>query len=306
MDRRAELTEFLKTRRARIRPEDLGLKVFGNGRRRVPGLRREELAQAAGVSADYYVRLEQGRTDNVSQEILDAVAEVLGLTEDERDHLARLAKPVRRPKQRRTAQRVRPAMQQLLNALDGVPAFVLGRRMDVLAWNPLAAALIVDFGALSAKERNMPRLVFLDESCRDRVINGDRVAGFYPQWEAIAAETVDYLRLYAGRNPDDPELAELIGELSIHSEEFRKQWARHDVRDKSFGVKRMVHPMVGELTLQYETLVLPGDPDQLLVTYSAEPGTQSESALRLLASWTAPTVEPPLHTRTTESAPELP
>jgi transcriptional regulator with XRE-family HTH domain len=292
MDRREELTEFLKTRRARIRPEDLGLKVFGNGRRRVPGLRREELAQAAGVSADYYVRLEQGRTDNVSQEILDAVAGVLGLNDDERAHLQRLAKPVRRPKQRRTVQRVRPAMQQLLVALDGVPAFVLGRRMDVLAWNRLAAALIVDFGALPAKERNMPRLVFLDESCRD----------FYPQWEAVAAETVDYLRLYAGRNPDDAELAELIGELSIHSEEFRTQWARHDVRDKNFGAKRMVHPMVGELTLQYETLVLPGDPDQLLVTYSAEAGTPSESALKLLASWTAPTVQPQI----AEQAAELP
>jgi hypothetical protein len=168
--------------------------------------------------------------------------------------------------------------------------------MDVLAWNPLAAALIVDFGALPPKERNMPRLVFLDESCHD----------FYPQWEAIAAETVDYLRLYAGRNPDDPELAELIGELSIRSEEFRKQWARHGVRDKSFGVKRMVHPMVGELTLQYETLVMPGDPDQLLVTYSAEPGSQSETALRLLAGWTAPAVEPPLRTRTADNAPELP
>ncbi len=282
MDRREELTEFLKTRRARIRPEDLGLKVFGNGRRRVPGLRREELAQAAGVSADYYVRLEQGRTDNVSQEILDAVAGVLGLNDDERAHLQRLAKPVRRPKQRRTVQRVRPAMQQLLDALDGVPAFVLGRRMDVLAWNPLAAALIVDFGALPGKERNMPRLVFLDDSSRD----------FYPQWDAVAGETVEYLRMYAGRNPDDPELAELIGELSIHSEEFRTQWARHDVRDKSFGVKRMVHPIVGELTLQYETLVMPGDSDQMLVTYSAEAGTPSESALKLLASWTAPTVQP--------------
>jgi len=282
MDRREELTEFLKTRRARIRPEDLGLKVFGNGRRRVPGLRREELAQAAGVSADYYVRLEQGRTDNVSQEILDAVAGVLGLTDDERAHLQRLAKPVRRPKPRRTVQRVRPAMQQLLAALDGVPAFVLGRRMDVLAWNPLAAALIVDFGALPSKERNMPRLVFLDDSSRD----------FYPQWEAIATETVAYLRLYAGRNPDDPELAELIGELSIRSEEFRTHWARYDVKEKSFGVKRMVHPLVGELSLQYESLVMPGDPDQTLVTYSAEAGTPSESALKLLASWTAPTVQP--------------
>jgi hypothetical protein len=173
-------------------------------------------------------------------------------------------------------------MQQLLNALDGVPAFVLGQRMDVLAWNPLAAALIIDFGALDSKQRNMPRLVFLDESSRD----------FYPDWEAIASETVSYLRLYAGRNPDDPELAELVGELSIRSEDFRRQWARHDVKDKSFGVKKLLHPMVGELDLQYEALLMPGDPDQMLVTYSAEPGTKSESALRLLASWTAPTVDP--------------
>ena len=278
MDRREELTEFLKSRRARVRPEDLGLKVF-SGRRRVPGLRREELAQAAGVSADYYVRLEQGRADNVSQEILDAVADILSLTDDEREHLARLAKPVRRTTKRRTAaQRVRPGLQQLIDAMDHVPAFVLGRRMDVLAWNRLAAALIGDLDKLEPRQRNVPRMIFLDESARD----------LYPDWEAVAAESVDYLRMYAGRYQDDPELAELVGELSIHSPEFREHWARHDVKDKSFGAKVLHHPLVGEITVQYETLQLPGDQDQLLVTYSVEPGSPSEQALRLLASWTAP------------------
>jgi transcriptional regulator with XRE-family HTH domain len=277
MDRREELTEFLKSRRARVQPEDLGLKVFG-GRRRVPGLRREELAQAAGVSADYYVRLEQGRTDNVSQEILDAVADVLGLTVDERKHLARLAKPVRRTTRRRTAtQRIRPGLQRLLDSMDDVPAFVLGRRMDVLAWNRLAAALIADFASLAPKERNVPRMVFLDPAAHD----------LYPDWDAVAAESVDYLRMYAGRYPDDPELAELVGELSIHSPEFREHWARHDVKDKSFGTKVLHHHLVGEISVRYETLQLPGDPDQLLVTYTVEPASASEENLRLLASWAA-------------------
>ncbi|MDX6282392.1 MAG: hypothetical protein QOH03_3463 [Kribbellaceae bacterium] len=297
MDRREELTEFLKSRRARVRPEDLGLKVF-NGRRRVPGLRREELAQASGVSADYYVRLEQGRAENVSQEILDAVSEVLGLDDAERDHLVRLAKPVRRKRQRRTVQRIRPALQQLLNAMDGVPAFVLGHRMDVLAWNQLAAALIGDFAELAPKDRNMPRRVFLDESAKE----------FYPQWDTIAAENVEYLRLYAGRYPDDPELAELVGELSIHSAEFRELWARYGVKDKCFGVKAMHHQLVGGLTLQYETFTLPDDPDQMLVAYSALPGSDSEAALRLLASWTTPAPERPdrENSRFPAEAPELP
>jgi transcriptional regulator with XRE-family HTH domain len=271
MDRRAELTEFLKSRRARVRPEDLGITTYG-GRRRVPGLRREELAQAAGVSADYYVRLEQGRADNVSQEILDAVAGVLELTDDERAHLAALAKPVRR-RRRRTTQRVRPGVQRLLDSITDVPAFVLGHRMDVLAWNDLAAALI----GLDSKARNVPRMVFLDPAARD----------LYPDWDAVAAEAVDYLRMYAGRYPDDSELAALVGELSIQSAEFREHWARHDVVDKSFGTKVMHHEVVGEITVQYETLQLPGDADQLLVTYTVDSGSASEQNLRLLASWAA-------------------
>jgi transcriptional regulator with XRE-family HTH domain len=293
MDRREELTEFLKSRRARVQPEDLGLKVYG-ARRRVPGLRREELAQAAGVSADYYVRLEQGRTDNVSQEILDAVADVLSLSEDERKHLALLAKPARRKvKRRTTTQRIRPGVQALLDSMTDVPAFVLGRRMDVLGWNQLAAALIADFGSLEPKDRNIPRLVFLDPATRD----------FYPDWDAVADETVGYLRTYAGRYPDDPELAELVGELSIHSPEFRQHWARHDVKDKTFGTKAQYHHLVGEIIVQYETLQPPGEPDQLMVTYTVEPGSTSEQNLRLLASWTAADRE---KSRSPLETPELP
>jgi transcriptional regulator with XRE-family HTH domain len=293
MDRREELSEFLKSRRARVQPEDLGLKVFG-GRRRVPGLRREELAQAAGVSADYYVRLEQGRTENVSQEILDAVADVLSLTTDERIHLALLAKPGRRRAPRRTTtQRLRPSLQRLLDSMPDVPAFVLGRRMDVIGWNRLAAALIADFDAMDDKERNIPRLVFLDPATRD----------FYPEWEGVAEETVGYLRMYAGRYPDDPELAELVGELSIHSDDFRTFWARHEVKDKTFGAKMQHHSVVGDITVQYETLQPPGDPDQLLVTYTVEPGSTSEQNLRLLASWTAADRE---ISRFPAEAPELP
>jgi transcriptional regulator with XRE-family HTH domain len=266
--------------------------VFGR-RRRVPGLRREELAQAAGVSADYYVRLEQGRTDNVSQEILDAVADVLNLTADERIHLALLAKPGRRRAPRRTTQRLRPGLQRLLDSMPDVPAFVLGRRMDVIGWNRLAAALIADFDAMDAKARNIPRLVFLDPATR----------AFYPEWEGVAEETVGYLRMYAGRYPDDPELAELVGELSIHSDDFRSFWARHEVKDKTFGAKMQHHSVVGDIAVQFETLQPPGDPDQLLVTYTVEPGSTSEQNLRLLASWTAADRE---NSRSPAEAPELP
>jgi len=270
-----ELGEFLRSRRAKVHPDELGLPAV-YGRRRVAGLRREELAQAAGVSVDYYVRLEQGRGRNVSDAVLDAIARVLRLSNDEHTHLHRLAKPVRA--QSPASRRVRPGLARLLDSLTDVPAFVLGRRMDVLAWNRLAAALIADFDALPPYWRNMPRLALLDEATRK----------LYPDWERVANETATYLRLDAARYPDDPELAALIGELSIKSPDFRRWWAAHDVREKTFGDKRMVHPVVGELTVAYETLRLVGEPDQCLVTYTVEPGSPSEQALRLLASWTAP------------------
>jgi hypothetical protein len=175
--------------------------------------------------------------------------------------------------------------------MHDVPAFVLGPRMDVLAWNPLGAALIADFATLPPERRNMPRLVFLDDDARR----------LYPDWETVARETVAYLRLAAGRAPDDADLAELIGELSLASPDFARWWADHDVREKTHGSKRMVHPEVGEMTLEYETLVLPDEPEQALVTYTAEPGSPSETALRLLATLAAQTPSTPRsesHSRT--------
>jgi transcriptional regulator with XRE-family HTH domain len=276
MDRRRELGDFLKSRRARVRPEDVDLP--DSGRRRVPGLRREELAQLAGVSADYYVRLEQGRGGHPSDGVLDAIATALSLDEAERAHLYDLARTTGPRRRTPRPERVRPPLQVLLDALEHVPAFVLGRRMDVLGWNRLAAALIIDFGALPPKERNTARLVFLDEGMRST----------YTDWEETARETVAYLRLMAGRHPDDPGLAELIGELSMKSGDFRRWWARHDVREKTHGTKRMRHPLVGPLTLLYETLGLRGDADQILIAYLAEPGSESETALRLLGSMAEP------------------
>jgi transcriptional regulator with XRE-family HTH domain len=276
MDRRAELGEFLRSRRARLRPEAVGLP--DSGRRRVPGLRREELAQLSGVSADYYIRLEQGRGGHPSEGVLDAIATALNLDEAERAHLFDLARPARPRRRASRPERIRAELQVLLDALERVPAFVLGRHMDVLGWNRLAAALIVDFGALAPRERNTARLVFLDEGVRSA----------YPDWEEAARETVAHLRLLAGRHPDDPVLAELIGELSMHSGDFRRWWARHDVREKTHGTKHMQHPLVGPLTLHYETLALRGDQDQILVTYVAAPGSESETALRLLGSMAEP------------------
>ncbi|OKK06158.1 XRE family transcriptional regulator [Streptomyces sp. CB03234] len=277
MDQRAELSEFLRSRRARLKPEDVGLPEFGR-HRRVPGLRREELAQLAGVSVAYYTRLEQGNGRNVSIEVLDAIARALRLTDAERDHLTHLARPTHKKKRRVPATRpqtVRPALQHLLDAMEGVPAFVLGRRLDILAWNRLARALFGDFAALQPQERNMARQLFLDPNVRD----------LYVDWEAKATEVVSALRLYAGCSPDDPQLSTLVGELSVKSSEFRELWAAHTVQEKGHGAKRLHHPLVGELTLAYETLRLPDDHDLSLVTYTAEPGTPSAESLRLLANW---------------------
>ncbi|WP_053160992.1 helix-turn-helix domain-containing protein [Streptomyces caatingaensis] len=276
MDRSTELSEFLRSRRARLAPEDVGLTAFG-GRRRVPGLRREELAQVAGVSVAYYTRLEQGRGRNVSAAVLDAIADALRLTDAERSHLHQLARPAARAGRGAAhPQRVRPAVRNLLDTMDNVPAYVLGRRMDVLAWNRLAAALLGDFGAFPAQRRNMAWLIFLDPASRE----------LYAEWDRKAADIVALLRMHAGSWPDDPALASLIGELSMKSDEFRRLWAAHDVRDKCYGVKKFRHPVVGGLTLHCETLVLPQDPDQSVVTYHAEPGSPSAESLRLLASWT--------------------
>lgn len=278
MDLSAELSEFLRSRRARLKPEDVGLPEFGR-HRRVPGLRREELAQLAGVSVAYYTRLEQGNGRNVSMEVLDSIARALRLSDTERAHLTHLAKPTVKKRQRAAIarpQRVRPGLVQLLDSMDGVPALLLGRRLDILAWNRMARALMGDFAAWEPDERNLARMIFRDPNARD----------LYMDWECKAIEVVSTLRLYAGCYPDDPLLLALVGELSVKSEEFRSLWAAHTVADKGHGTKRLRHPLVGEMTLSYESMKVAGDdPDLVLVTYHAEPGTASADALRLLAQW---------------------
>ncbi|WP_416977066.1 helix-turn-helix domain-containing protein [Streptomyces sp. T028] len=274
LDRRAELSEFLRTRRARLKPEDVGLPDFGR-HRRVPGLRREELAQLAGVSVAYYTRLEQGNGRNVSAEVLDSIARALRLSNAEHAHLTHLAKPKHKKKQAARPQQVRVALQQLIDAMDAVPAYVAGRRAEILAWNRMAAAVFGDWAELPPAERNWARLVFLKPEYRELFVD----------WEQKAIDIVCLLRMNAGCYPDDPRLSALVGELSVKSEEFRRLWATHDVKEKSHGVKHLRHPLVGELFLHFETLRLADDGDQSLVTYHAEPGSPSAEALRLLASW---------------------
>jgi transcriptional regulator with XRE-family HTH domain len=275
------LGEFLRARRALVTPDDVGLPDLG--RRRVAGLRREELALLAGVSVDYYVRLEQGRDTHPSEQVLDALARALCLDDDAVAHLHDLARPApRRRRPRERPERVRPGVLRLLESWSSIPAFVLGRRMDVLAFNALAGMLHDGF----ATERNMVRLVFLDPAARDT----------FPDFDAVAQETVATLRAAAGADLDDPRLAELVGELSLKSDEFRRLWARHEVREKASGVKRMLHPMVGELVLGYETLRVNDAPEQLVVGYHAEPGSASERALALLGAMAAERAVPAVAT----------
>ncbi|MFJ1548393.1 helix-turn-helix transcriptional regulator [Streptomyces sp. NPDC088246] len=270
-----DLGDFLRSRRARIQPEDVGLNAYG-GRRRVPGLRREEVAQLAGVSVDYYIRLEQGRGPSVSNAVLDAIARVLQLDETEHTYLRTVARPGPRASTPPATQRVRPGLRLLLDTLGGAPAFILGRRMDVLAWNALGDA-VVGYSRMPPAELNIPRQVFLDPTTRE----------LYPEWAAVAAETVAHLRLDAGLHPNDKQLATLVGELSMKSEDFRRLWADHQVKAKTYGVKRIDHPVAGELTLPYETLGVPGDSGQSLVVYTPEPGSETAERIALLASWAA-------------------
>ncbi|MEU9497442.1 helix-turn-helix transcriptional regulator [Streptomyces sp. NPDC048196] len=277
LDRRAELGEFLRSRRARLQPEDLGLPHYG-GRRRVPGLRREELAQLAGVSVDHYVRLEQGRTLHFSEAVLDAVARALRLETVEREHLYRLARPWSASDRTEAAaqpQQVRPGLRRLLDSAGDVPAYIVGRNTDVLAWNRLAAALITDFGALPPRQRNLARLVFLDEGMRS----------LYADWRGKASDVAAYLRLDAGRHPDDPRTVGLLDELSAASPEFREAWAEHQLKDKTHGRYTYLHPVVGKLDLGFETLRLPDDPDQALIAHTVDEGSPSETALHLLSAW---------------------
>jgi transcriptional regulator with XRE-family HTH domain len=269
MDSSNQLGEFLRARRELTRPDDFGLP--DPGRRRVPGLRREEVALLAGMSADYYIRLEQGRDKHPSEQVIEALARVFTLDEEGVAHLRALARPATRSRRRPSQpERVSPRLERLLDAWTDTPALVLGRYLDVLANNQLAAAL----NHCSVKGANQLRVMFLDPGSRR----------LYSDWDTVAAETVASLRASAGTDLDDPRLTELIGELSLKSEDFRRLWARHDVGVKTAGTKRYHHPLVGELTLAYETFSVNGNPGQFLVVYHAEPGSPSDQALKLLSS----------------------
>jgi transcriptional regulator with XRE-family HTH domain len=283
MNEQGRLADFLQARRGLLRPEDVGLPTYGE-RRRVPGLRREELAMLAGISTPYYTRLEQGQSRNASPEVLDAIARALRLEESERAHLHALARTPRRAEKaaRPRPERVPPTTLALLSALGGTPAIVIGRRSDVLAWNREGHALFAGHldpdGPGDPRERpNMARLVFLDAHIRD----------LYADWPAKAKAVVGNLRSTAGRHPGDPVLAGLIGELTMRSPEFAAMWADHRVVPCDVADYEMRHPLVGTLTVTQQTLQSPQGGGPALVVATAEPGSPSATALTLLAHITA-------------------
>lgn len=275
-----DIAEFLTTRRARVTPEQAGLPSYGA--RRVPGLRREEVASLAGVSADYYRRLERGHVSGVSELVLDALARALRLDDAERAHLfdlARAAGPVGAVASKRArpaGKRVRPVVQRLIDQI-GAPAIVSNAHGDLLAANALGRALYAPVFESPEQPANSARFTFLDPAATD----------FYPEWERVASELVAALRSRAGRNPYDRNLQDLIGELSTRSDAFRVRWAAHDVRFHRSGSKRVQHPIVGALELSYETLSLDADDGLRVALYAAEAGSCTQQALDLLASWTA-------------------
>ena len=274
------LGEFLRARRGELTPRAAGLPETGTVRR-VPGLRREEVARLAAISVDYYTRLEQGRLQ-ASASVLAALAHALRLDDDQRSYLYELAGKTSARPRRRPVQRVRPETQRLLDQLTESPAIVLGRHLDILAWNPMASALYTDFARIPEDRRNYVWLVFADPAVRNR----------FADWEQTARTGVAFLRMEAARYPDDPRLTALIGELSVQDPDFRRWWAAHHVASTSYGTKRFRHPVVGELTLDADAWVCPEDQDQRLMTLTAAPGSPSHQALRILASWSASVREP--------------
>ncbi len=290
MDSRTEVRDFLTTRRAKITLERAGLPDYG-GHRRVAGLRREEVALLAGVSVDYYTRLERGNLSGVSDSVLDALVRALQLDEAERTHLFDLARAANTSmatatarSRRRPVPQLRTSVQGLLDAMTMAPAYVRNGRMDVLGANQLGRAVFAPLFETAAATPNIARFIFLDANAQS----------FYRDWESLAADTVALLRAEAGRDPYDRALTELIGELSTRSEVFRTWWAAHNVRLHRTGVKHLHHPVVGDLTLAYESMELTADPGLRLNAYSAEPGSRSQEGLDLLASWTTTPIERPV------------
>jgi transcriptional regulator with XRE-family HTH domain len=281
VDTRREVREFLAGRRARLTPQQAGMPA-GSRARRVPGLRREEVAALAGVSVDYYTRLERGGLSGASDSVLDAIARALQLDDVERAHLFDLARAARtRAPRRRTTQQVRPSVQRILDSMTSTAAFLRNGHLDVLAANPLGRALYAPVFEDTTRLPNLARFVYLDLRSRQ----------FYRNWDGIALDAVGSLRAEAGRYPSDCDLTALIGELSMRSEPFRTRWAGQDVRYYRSGVQPFHHPVVGDLDLAYDVMELPADPGQTIVAYTAEPGSPSQEKLGLLASWAA-TVQP--------------
>jgi transcriptional regulator with XRE-family HTH domain len=278
VETKKEIREFLTSRRARVTPERAGLPTYGS--RRVPGLRREEVAALAGVSIQYYTRLERGGIAGVSNSVLEALARALQLDDAERAHLfdlAREAHPTTERPRRRAPQKVRASVQRMLDAMTGAPAVVQNGRLDILGANELGRALYSEMYVDPVRPANHARFVFLDPRARD----------LYPDWDSVASIIVASLRSEAGHDPYDRDLSDLVGELSTRCDEFRTRWAAHNVRIHRTGVKRVHHPVVGDLDLTFEMLQLAADPGLSLLTYSAEPGTPSAEALNLLGSWAA-------------------
>ncbi len=283
VDNKQEIREFLTSRRGRITPGQAGLTAYGA--RRVPGLRREEVAVLAGVSIQCYTRLERGDMSGASESVLEALARALQLDDAERAHLfdlARAAQPAAaRPRRRQPKPRIRPEIQWTLDAITGAAAYVSNERLDILATNQLGRALFSELYAGPARPPNHARFVFLDP----------RAGTFYAGWDRAARETDAILRSAAGRDPYDRDLSDLVGELATQSEAFRSHWAAHNVRFHATASKHYHHPVVGELTLTFNRLDIAADPGMTLFTYAAEPGSRSEEALQLLGSWAA-TIDP--------------
>ena len=298
-DLRQQIRVFLSTRRAKLSPAQAGLPAYGGDRRRVSGLRREEVALLAGISSEYYTRLERGNATGVSQSVIDGIAHALQLDEAERAHLLdllRTAGTTRPPRRRPARQRVRPTVQRVLDSMVGTPAFVLNGRQDLLAANDLGRALYAPIYADADPVRppNTARFIFLDPQATE----------LFCDWDKVANDIVALLRAEAGRDPYDRQLSDLIGELSTRSNQFRGRWAAHNVRIHTSGLKLLHHPVVGDLELAFESFPLAADPSQNLLTYTAEPGSPSQHALGLLASWAATTdnMEPPASTDDSEPA----
>jgi len=279
MDNRAEVSDFLRSRRARLAPEQAGVPGYG-GTRRVQGLRREEVATLAGISIDYYNRMERGGLGGVSESVLEAVAAALQLNDAERAHLhdlARTANASQRARRTPPRPRVRPAIQLLLDGMTDLPAYARNGCYDILAVNRLGAALLPDLAPAGSRTPNLARYLFLDQQAQE----------FYAAWEAVARDCVAALRIEAGRDPYNRRLTDLVGELSTRSEPFRTWWATHNVRLHNTATKLLRHPVVGDIEVTGQALSLPADPGLTIIAYTVEPASPSSEALRVLASWAA-------------------